>query len=465
MGSQPGKRILIIVQNLPVPLDRRVWLECQALREAGYEVTVICPKGPGDPDYELLEGVQIYKYKPPPEAVGALGYGREFVTCWLATARRARRIWRRSGFDAIQACNPPDTYWALARLYRRRGVSFVFDQHDLNPELYLSRFGEPTTAVGRAQFQSLVWLERMTYKAANRVISTNESYAAIARERGGMSSRDVTVVRSGPDTDEMRPVRSPAELVPPGRRLLVYLGIMGPQDGVDVMLRAVDVLVNEMGRKDVHAVLLGFGDALEELKQLSRELGIDDYVTFTGRAGRDVIGAYLSAATIGVGPDPLSPLNDVSTMNKTMEYMAYALPVVTSDLVETRRSAGDAAVYVTPGDPRALAEGLASLLDDPAECVRLGALARQRAVRELDWRVQARKFVGVYDDLFGITRSAEEPTWPEVDRRGRQPGAQPRAWSDLPAVDLRGGEDLEDFLREKGDLEGHHWEPPSGEER
>lgn len=459
MDAAQSRRILIIVQNLPLPLDRRVWLECLALRDAGYEVSVICPKGPGDPVYERLEGVDLHKYSPPPEAVGLVGYAREFVACWVATARIAGRIWRRSRFDVIQACNPPDTYWALARRYRRHGVKFVFDQHDLNPELYLSRFGEPTSRAGRAQYEGLLWLERKTYETADRVISTNESYAATARERGQIRPEHVTVVRSGPDTDEMRPVIPPADLVPEGRKLLVYLGIMGPQDGVDVMLRALDILINEMHRTDVHAALLGFGDALDELKSLAHELGLDDYVSFTGRAGHDVIASYLSAATMGVGPDPMSPLNDLSTMNKTMEYMAYALPVVTSDLTETRRSGGDAAVYVTPGDPRALAKGIAELLDDPDERAKLATRARQRAVQQLDWRVQARKYVGVYDELFGIERTLEEPTWPEVDRRGRDPGARPKAWSDHPPVDLRGGDALRDFVLDKESPEP----PPEGD--
>jgi glycosyltransferase involved in cell wall biosynthesis len=256
----------------------------------------------------------------------------------------------------------------------------------------------------------------------------------------------------------MRPIVPPPELTPDGRKLLVYLGIMGPQDGVDVMLRAVDILVHDMDRKDVHAALLGFGDSYDELVALSRELGLDDHVTFTGRAGHDVIATYLSAAAIGVGPDPMSPLNDVSTMNKTMEYMAYALPVVTSDLKETRRSAGDAAVYVTPSDPRALAEGIARLLDDPEECARLAELARQRVVHELDWRVQARKYVGVYDGLFGVERDDGEPTWPEVDRRGRTPGARPPVWSDLQAIELRGGAALREFVLDKEDLERHRRE-------
>ena len=198
--AEASRRVLVIVQNLPVPLDRRVWLECQALRDAGYQVTVICPQGPGDPAVQVIDGVTIHKYRPAPAADGLLGYAREFVESWFKTAARSVRVWREGGFDVIQACNPPDTYWALAALYKPFGVRFVFDQHDLNPELFLSRFGEPKGTASRLQYKGLLWLERMTYRVADHVIATNESYRRIARLRGELEADDVTVVRSGPDT-------------------------------------------------------------------------------------------------------------------------------------------------------------------------------------------------------------------------------------------------------------------------
>ena len=201
-------RVLIIVQNLPVPLDRRVWLEAQALTAAGYEVSVICPKGPGDPARQVLDGVGIYKYRPAPEANGLLGFVVEFAYSWLRTAWLSVVVRRERGFDVIQACNPPDTYWLLALLWRVAGVRFVFDHHDLNPELFRSRFGEPRSAGARAQYAGLLWLERRTFRAAHRVISTNESYRRVALERGGVPREHTEVVRSGPDTRRMRPVNS-----------------------------------------------------------------------------------------------------------------------------------------------------------------------------------------------------------------------------------------------------------------
>jgi len=410
-SSGAGRHVLIVVQNLPVPLDRRVWLECRALVEAGYRVSVICPKGPGDPAYAELDGVRLYKYKAAPPAAGLLGYLYEFGYSWLRTAGLAAKAWRRDRFDVLQACNPPDTYWALARLFRLRGVRFVYDQHDLNPEVFRSRFGEPAGPAAKAQYAALCWLERRTYRAADHVVSTNESYREVALTRGGRQPADVTVVRSGPDTTRMRPVRGHPELRRGRRHLAVYLGIMGPQDGVEGVLRALDVLVHRMGRTDLQVALLGFGDCLDDLVELSARLDLSDYTTFTGRADARMIAEYLSSADIGLSPDPKSPLNDVSTMNKTMEYMSYALPVVTFDLRETRVSAGDAARYVPfTGDPAvdvpAYAAAVAELLDDPAERVERGIAGRRRAAAELDWAPQRARYVGVFDRLLAVTRDA-----------------------------------------------------------
>jgi len=399
--------VLIIVQNLPVPLDRRVWLECQALVAAGYRVSVVCPKGPGDPEYAEIDGVRVYKYAPPPAARGLAGYLLEFCYCWARTNLLARRVWRRDRFDAIQACNPPDTYWALARRYTRRGVRFVYDQHDLNPEVFRSRFGEPTGLVARTQYRLLLWLERRTYATARHVISTNESYRAIAISRGGKRPEDVTVVRSGPDTATMRPRDGDPALRRGREHLAVWLGIMGPQDGVDVVLRALDVLVHRMGREDLHVALLGFGDCQEELAALAAELGLTDYVTFTGRADARMVARYLSSADVGLSPDPFNPLNDVSTMNKTMEYMSFALPVVAFDLTETRVSGGDAAVYVEPTDIDRYAKAVADLLDDPDRRVEMAVAARHRAETVLDWEPQKRRYVGVYDRIFALPARAE----------------------------------------------------------
>ncbi len=416
-----SKRVLIIVQNLPVPFDRRVWMECRALVAAGFGVSVICPKGPGDPWHHVVEGVRIYKYPGPPRARGAVGFAFEFVYCWLWTALLSVVVAVRDGFGAMQACNPPDTYFLLARCWALLGKKFVFDQHDLNPELYLSRFGEPRGRVGRLQLKFLYAIEAGTYRTADHVISTNESYRSVALRRGGVDPASATVVRSGPDTSVMRPIVLPEPAIAHGRRhLAVYLGIMGPQDGVDVTIRALDVIVNQHGRNDCHLALLGFGDCLDELKRLAADLHLLDHVTFTGRVGRDDIAAYLSSADLGLGPDRRNVLNDVSTMNKTMEYMAYGLPVLTFDLTETRVSAGEAGVYVEPGDIDAFAVAWMALLDDADRRRELSQLARRRVTTELDWAPQAATYVGVWEQVLGATRPVPADTerpWPARERR------------------------------------------------
>jgi len=413
--------VLIIVQNLPIQVDRRVLLELHELLAKGYQVSLICPKGPGDPGREEIDGARIYKYAPAPVAKGLPGYVLEFGYSWLRTAWLSVVAWRRGGrFHIIQACNPPDTYWLLARLWRPFGVRFVFDQHDLNPELFLSRFGEPKSRGQVLQYRGLTWLERMTYRSADRVISTNESYKAIAIRRGDRDPSEVSVVRSGPDTRQMRPVY-PEHPRPEGTYLLAYLGIMGPQDGVDQVLKVVAEL-RRRGREDVHAVLMGFGDCLDELRAECSALGLDDRVNFTGRVDRKAIGEYLSSADIGVCPDLKTPLNDVSTMNKTMEYMAYGLPSVSFDLVETRVSGGDAVRYVPSGDIGAFADEVERLIAEPGLRVSLAREARRRVSEQLDWRAQAEVYHGVFDALSG--RPADPAPEPapagEADEWGRR---------------------------------------------
>lgn len=389
------RRILIVVQNLPVPLDRRVWLECQALTSAGYGVSVICPKGPGDPSFEVLDGVRIHKYTPPPAAKGLFAYLYEFVYCWLWTAHLALREYRRVGFDVLQACNPPDTYFALAALFRPAGVKFVFDHHDLCPEIYAAKFGRTGGLVHR----TLLWLERSTFQLADHVISTNESYRQIALTRGGRTPETVSVVRSGPDLRRL--VRRPPapELKEGADFLCTYVGIMGRQDGVDRLIDAARVVVHEMGRTDVHFSLLGFGDCLEDLRQQVARDGLQDYVTFTGRAGDETLCRYLSTADLGLSPDPRSAFNDLSTMNKTIEYMAFGLPVVAFDLKETRVSASKAATYVADGDVRGFAKSIVELLDDPQRRAEMGRIGRERVVRELAWEHQAPRYLSLYDEL------------------------------------------------------------------
>lgn len=389
------RRVLIVVQNLPVPMDRRVWQQARALADSGIGVSVVCPRGPGEPFAEERDGVDLHRYPAPLRTNGRLSYVVEFAYCWLATAVWSVPIWIRRGFSILQACNPPDTYFLLGWLWRPFGVRFVFDQHDLCPEVFQSRFKDGSSAWHRA----LLRLERATYQRADHVIATNESYQRIAMRRGELDAGSVTVVRNGPDLQALQPVQPKPELRRGRRFMLCYLGVMGPQDGVDLLLHAIASLVHQRGNRDVHVALLGFGDAVVSLQRLCTELELDDWVEFTGRADTTMIARYLSTADVGLCPDPKDAFNDISTMNKTMEYMAFALPVVAFDLTETRVSAGDAAVYVTGNDPAAFAAAVDELLDNQAVRDRMGAVGRQRIECELAWRHQRKRYVALFRDL------------------------------------------------------------------
>ena len=403
-GNVRTRRVLIIVQNLSVPFDRRVWLEACSLRDAGFQVSVVCPMGAGDKARELLDGILIRRYPPPPDTRGIATYLYEFAYCWLRTARLVLRAHRAEGFDVIQACNPPDTFWALALPFKLGGKKkFVFDQHDLCPEVYESRFPNGS----RVLLNGLRLLERATYAAADHVIATNDSYRDTALQRGNVASMDITVVRTGPDPDFLRRGAPNPDWRQGRKYLCAYLGVMGPQDGVDLALRAAAELVRA-GRDDVQFVFMGKGDSTEDLIELAAQLEISDIVTFTGRVPDDVVAEVLSTADLGLSPDPLNPLNDVSTMNKTMEYMAFELPVVAFDLKETRVSADNAAVYVQPNDVAAYARAICELLDDPERRRRMGEQGRQRVVDVLAWRHQAPRFVGAYERLSDELRSTRE---------------------------------------------------------
>lgn len=397
--------VLVIIQNLPFRIDRRVRSECRALTDAGYRVSVVCPQENDDePARFQVDETTVYSYPPPPDSRGVVGYVREFVVCWWRTARAAARVHRDAPFQVIQACNPPDTYWLLALLWRlRRGVRFVYDQHDLCPEVYVAKFGRRDLL-----YRALLLLERATYRTADHVISTNGSYRQIALERGNVDLSRSSVVLSTPDADLMRrgdPEPGARDL---GKYLVCYVGIMGSQDGVDRLLAAIEHVVKVRGRTDVRFALLGFGDALEELRADCTRRGLDLWVHFTGRVDHAAIGRWLSSADLGVTPDPPSEFNDRSTMNKTLEYMAHELPVVATDLTETRRSAGDAARYVAGSDAAPFGDAILEILDDPDRARAMGLAGRARIEGELAWSRQAETYVRVFDGLTGRSRALSE---------------------------------------------------------
>lgn len=394
-------RILILVQNLPVPFDRRVWLECQSLIDAGFGVAVVCPKAPGDPGYARVNGVEIFKYQPYAPGGSSASFVIEYLYSFFATLMLSLKASMRGRFVAVQSCNPPDLFWPIGLLFRLlHGSSFVFDHHDLCPELYQSRFPNGKRAIYRA----LRLMERCTMKTADHVISTNDSYREIAVGRDGVDKADVTVVRTGPDLTRLRPTPANPTLRGSASYLAAYLGVMGPQDGVHHVIELADHVVHHLGRRDIKFTLMGSGDCFDELVTLSEGLDLTDFVTFTGRIPDAEVSAILSTADVGISPDPKNPLNDLSTMNKTMEYMTFALPVVAFDLHETRISAGDAAVYATPNDVTELAQLLVDLVDDEPRRRSMGTSGRARIEQELAWDHQAPRYVGVYEQLSAAPR-------------------------------------------------------------
>ena len=406
-------RVLIIVQNLPVPFDRRVWLECQALVAAGYQVSVVCPKGKGDSPYEVIDTVELYKYRPYAPGGSKVSFVAEYAYSFVATAWLTLKGRRKGRFTVIQACNPPDIFWPIAKVLRwLDGTKFVFDHHDLCPELFQSRFENGP----QLPYRGLLALERATHRSADHVISTNDSYRNIAIHRSGKRPEDVTVVRTGPDPDKLQRGEPDPELRRGRRFLAAYIGVMGPQDGVDIVVNAANVVVHEMGREDIAFTLIGKGDCFDELVALRDKLKLNGHVEFTGRAPDDVVKKIMSSADVGLSPDPKNPLNDLSTMNKTMEYMAFELPVVAFDLRETRVSAGDAAVYVAPtGSPkqdiRDYAQAIVDLLDAGADDrQQMGKLGRVRVEAELAWPHSARAYLDVYRRVAGPADGRQSAT-------------------------------------------------------
>jgi glycosyltransferase involved in cell wall biosynthesis len=392
--------VLHLSENLTLPFDRRVWMELNALRDAGYQVSAICPTGESHTArYEVLDGIHIWRYPAPPPTHGRLSYVWEFLYCWVRTAWLALVVRARRGFDVIHAANPPDTFWAIALPFKLLGVRYVFDHHDLCPELYVSRFG--TRHQNDLPHRLLRVLEWAQFRTANLVISTNDSYRQVALARGRCRPDHVFVVRSGPSRHRFATIRAADPALRRGRRQLVaYLGVMAPQDGVDHLLRAAHHLVYERGRDDVAFTLMGAGDSFDELRALSRELGLEDHVHFTGRIPDADVEAVLGTADVCVSPDPLNPLNDVSTMNKVLEYMACGRAVVCYDLREHRCSAGDGALYARPNDIRDLAARIAELLDDPDRRRAMGERNRARFLERMSWEHSASELLRAYEVLW-----------------------------------------------------------------
>lgn len=391
------RKILIIVENLPVPFDTRVWQEATTLAREGYTVSVICPKGKGyNEDYEYLEGVHIYRHDLPKEGNGPIGYAREYFSALWHEYRLARKIYKERGFHVIHGCNPPDNIYMVASRFKGKGVDYVFDHHDICPELYEAKFGKTSGPL----YKSQLWLERHTYDHCTFAFVTNESYKEIAIRRGGMSPDKVHVLRSGPRLERLK-IQPPKPEIKRGKRFMVgYLGVIGQQEGIEYLLEAARYLRDEKGRDDIFWGIVGGGPHLEALRRKSEEMGLQDIVEFTGRVSDEKMLDYLNTADVCVNPDEYNAMNDKSTMNKVLEYMALGKPIVQFDLTEGRYSAQDASLYAERNNARDMADKIVMLLDDSERREKMAAIGRERILNELSWDHTSRALISAYDNYF-----------------------------------------------------------------
>ena len=399
MMASAGKRrkVLIIVENLPVPFDRRVWQEATSLQNAGYQVSVICPTGKGfEAKHETLGNIHIYRYNLPFEACGAFGYAIEYSVALFWQFILAWRVLLSRGFDVIHACNPPDNIFLIALFFKLFGKRFLFDHHDINPELYLAKFGKKNLF-----YRVMLLLERWTFKVANISIATNESYKRIAIERGRMDPGKVFIVRSGPDLERLKKMPPNKTLKNRRKYLVGYVGVMGKQEGIHYLLHAIGHIVYTMKRTDVHFGLVGSGSELDTLKSFADKLDITDYITFTGRVPDAEMLEMLNTADVCVNSDVANEMNDKSTMNKIMEYMALGKPIVQFDLTEGRFSAQKASLYAKKNDEVDLAQKIVQLIDNPEQCEEMGRFGRDRIKNELEWKYEAPNLLRAYAALFG----------------------------------------------------------------
>jgi glycosyltransferase involved in cell wall biosynthesis len=394
MKEHAGNRVLLLVENNYYPRDPRVRREAESLADAGYEVTVICPAQRAQPKREMVNRIRVWRYTPATEARGLLGYVLEYGYALAATLVLSIRLALRHGFDVLHTANPPDLFVLIAAVYKPFGKRFIYDQHDLVPEMYRARFAGRSWALVETL---LLGFERLSYLFADHVIVTNESYRTIAMSRGRVPPERISVVRNGPDEKQLAYKAAPAPgLSRPGITGIAYLGLMGVQDGVEHLIQALHHLRRDLGREDFWCLLLGCGEEQGRLEEMVRQLELGSHVKFTGFIADPDYIPFVLAADICVDPDPSSEYNDRSTMVKIMDYMTFGKPIVAFDLPENRFSAGDAAVYVKPNDDLEFAKALARLMDQPDERLRMGIAGRRRIDAELAWRYSARSMLSAY---------------------------------------------------------------------
>jgi len=396
MKASVGKRVLMLLENCTYPLDIRVRYESEALVGIGYQVSVICQRGPEEPWHENIDGVFVYRYPAPPQGKSTLGYLLEYSYSLVITFLLSLFVSASRGFDIIHAANPPDTTVFIALFYKPFGKRFVFDHHDLVPDMYLARSDHKGN---RITYRMLSWLEKTSFRFAHHVVATNQSYKTVAIQRGHVPEEHITIVRNGPALDRLKLVEPDPDLKKRGAVIIGYIGVMGPQDGLDYLLRALQQLLTILGRSDFFCVIIGKGSALADLKAYARQLGLDQYVWFTGFIPESDVMRYLSTVDICVDPDPSNSFNDRCTMVKIMEYMALSKPIVAFDLPEHRVSAEEAAIYARPNDELDFARQILMLMDDPERRKKMGEIGRERVEKQLAWPYQKEFLLRAYETL------------------------------------------------------------------
>jgi len=391
-------RILIIVENLPVPFDRRVWQEAMALKKYGHAVSIICPATKEYlKKYEIIDGIHIYRHPLPLEGDGVASYLLEYSSALYYEFLLSLKIFFKHGFDVIHACNPPDNIFLIGCFFKFIfGKKFVFDHHDINPELYFAKFGKKNLF-----YRIMLLWEKCTFKTADISIATNNSYRNIAINRGGMKPENVHVVRSGPDLTRTRPVPTNNKWKKNKKFMVGYVGVMGGQEGIDLLLNGISFMIHKLQKKDTHFVLVGDGTELNQLKAKASKLNIDSYLTFTGRIPDNQLMEILSTADVCVNPDIVNEMNDKSTMNKIMEYMALGKPIVQFEMTEGRVSADDASLYAEPNNSKSLILKIIEILDNPEMGKRMGDSGRKRILSHLQWNYEIPKLLNAYNALDG----------------------------------------------------------------
>jgi glycosyltransferase involved in cell wall biosynthesis len=384
--------VLIVIENLPFPFVRRAWQEACTLRDAGYRVSVISPKGVGcEQSFETIEGIDVYRYRVR-EATGLAGYALEYGSALASQFLLALKIYFRTRFRVVHTWNPPDVMFLIGLFFKPFGARYIFDHLDLNPELYLAKFGREDFL-----YRLVCFIERATFWTADVSLATNQSYRDIAIHRGGMPPERVFIVRVSPEPEKMRRGQAYPELKQGKKHLVVYLGVMGPQDGLDIWIDSIEYIVKTKGRDDTFFTFIGSGTEVPHLKELIARKGLQSVVNFTGRIPGEELARYLSTADVGVAPDPLNPMNDKSTMGKILEYMAFGIPVVQFELTEGRRSAADSALYARPSEPIDFAGKVITLLDSPSLRQELGQRGRKRIEEQFNWQTDSNALLQAYE--------------------------------------------------------------------